>query len=298
MSKVSEQDPAKKSSLRRELRLTILLPVVLIVIGLLLAISIPNVASYIAHADLTFAIGEVRTIEVALTKLAEDAQTSSLTGFFHPEAFKETENSLADSGGRSSIQAATEIYTTAFYALLRHGNKAITFLSGDGKTSAIAETLDSSAVAKLRHNYYDIGNDPWDERYRIYPTPLEAIGKDMPFRVYREYPSEIAPAFSPVSDNLTRSIQTDSGKFEVGYPAKQPGLAFIWSLGRNKKNDQPHFVDAGDFFNPDDPGYRIDAKPEEVGGGDDINNWDDGHSYASFYNYNLVLTEATNSSAS
>ncbi|HOV61654.1 MAG TPA: hypothetical protein PK349_11430, partial [Candidatus Hydrogenedentes bacterium] len=69
---------------------------------------------------------------------------------------------------------------------------------------------------------------------------------------------------------------------KVGYPAETGKAVYIWSYGANLRNGQMVYTRAYDLSAPRS---WYDAQEEgDIGGGDDINNWDPGASWQRFYN--------------
>ncbi len=263
-------------------------PLVLLVVFLALAaivanIVVPNVAQY-GKGPMTKAIGEIQSTEMALTKLLADAQQTRPAGLFDVPALQEAQRATAAERGLSGMQAANEVYGTVFYALLHHGRNAPTFLAQDPTTRPLAEALDTATLQKLGPSYLDIADDPWGQPYQIYPGPWPAARGPNPFRTYLQLVNSGDSYRGPAPDALTLAIPGEYGLETVGYPADRNRIAFIWSYGENKKNDQPHY--GNDATTPTTPKlrYRDDAAPEELGGGDDVNNWDNTRSFERFYN--------------
>jgi len=94
----------------------------------------------------------------------------------------------------------------------------------------------------------------------------------MPFRTYQRdgnvpgLPSEDAGEVS------YEDIDTGA-KMKVGHPASRDMTVYIFSRGQNLEMNQ---LWCENYANPD-------AAPDQVGGGDDINNWDEGQSWRVFY---------------
>jgi prepilin-type N-terminal cleavage/methylation domain-containing protein len=266
--------------------------VVMAIIAILASIVVPNVASYIRKSRMTAALSEIQSIELALTKMLADADRGSLNNIFVREKWANDTlvgGMLFAVGGNPifNFEKAIEIYTRTIYALLRDGRAALGLSDDTGFT--YASVLDQNAVRKLGTNYLDIEFDPWGNLYNIVPGPWPSTfltpderGQLMNFfRVYmRDDNTQSLPGRGIQQDGLTFSTidpETDQS-ITIGYPAPRNPVAFIWSSGQNLVSGQA-------IYTPLDivPRY-IEQEEELMGGGDDINNWDNGRSWERFYN--------------
>lgn len=277
--------------------------VVMAIIAILAAIVVPNVVKYIGRSRATKALGDITSIELALTKMVADADRSNLNHLFKAN---QVACFLGIHGAMTAQQFlnAQTLYTRTFYALLREGRAALTDVDSelprilgqdcDGNSFInYGSVLDGTVVKKMGTSYLeDIGYDPWGNMYQIWPGPWKRSVGDAnpnPFRIFtsdnkvgaNSLPGTKAGAqvdkwTVDVNDPATEMSET------VGYSAPRDKIAFIFSFGANMVSGQaiygsPLSGNAGDI-------YDLSQGDEFAGGGDDINNWDKGQSYMRFYN--------------
>lgn len=264
--------------------------VVMAIIAILASIVVPNVASYIRKSRMTAALSEIQSIELALTKMLTDADRSSLHHLFNPAAVRGVLGSPDGLLTPAQFQNAVLLYTRTTYALLREGRA----LLGPGVAPdealgiAYASVLDQNAVRKMGVNYLDIGEDPWGNLYNIYPGPWPAKNGPNIFRTYLLNNQQNLPGGrATLEDELTilGVTDTETGQIiNVGYPAPRNPVAFVWSSGQNLINGQAIYQLQG-YGNADKSIYYDQNQDIELmGGGDDVNNWDNGRSWERFYN--------------
>ncbi|HOE66994.1 MAG TPA: type II secretion system protein [Candidatus Hydrogenedentes bacterium] len=229
--------------------------VVIAIISILAAIAVPNIARYIAKAQMAKAVSEISSIELSLTKMLADSGKKDFSQFF-------------TSIPSANVAEALEIYKDWFYKLLRVGRAAI----NDNVP------LRSEVVARLGDSYLDLGKDPWDNRYFFYPGPWKG---PMAFRSHVRLPENAAGEPQVYVYDANRKAERDAdvpGNPRAdglpGFPAPRSMNVYIWSAGQNLENDQAIIEMYGDP-NAHDPLYK--------GGGDDINNWDNNAGWSGFY---------------
>lgn len=268
--------------------------VVMAIISILSAILVPNVVGYIARSRATRALGDIKGIELALTKMITDANVQNLNYLFNPDAVR---NQLGiDSSGfmnGNQFQAAVKLYTNTLYALLREGRRAL-----DGRTDPelgiqYSAILNPDVVMRLGVGYLeDLAVDPWGNLYNIYPGPWNPRNGPIPFRIHQLTPkAQTLPGTAGGSrkDSLTFStvdpetMQT----IEVGFPADKGKLAYIWSNGANMVSGQAIYdhnyglpLPGGSYQGPNN---YPDQAEDYRGGGDDVNNWDPEQTWFRFY---------------
>lgn len=271
--------------------------VVMAIISILAAIIVPNVARYIARGRATRALGDIKSIELALTKMVTDANVQNLNYLFDADKVRRDIFNFTDNQPyvmtSQQFQSAIKLYTNTLYALLREGRRVL-----DGRTDpdldiAYSAILDQDVVMRLGVGYLeDIAFDPWGNLYNIYPGPWPPRSGPIPFRIYMLGEKEkTLPGVSGGrrSDTLTFTTTDPETNLniEVGFPADKGKIAFIWSNGANMISGQG--VYDSNLANPLPGGsYQgsqnyADQEEEYKGGGDDINNWDPGQSWMRFY---------------
>jgi len=273
--------------------------VVMAIISILAAILVPNVVRYIARGRATRALGDIKAIELALTKMVTDANVQNLNYFFNPDAVR---GYLGISGYITSeqFQRAVRLYTRVFYALLREGRRVL-----DGRTDTelgiqYAGLLDRDVVSRLGVGYLeDLGFDPWGNLYNIYPGPWTPRNGPCPFRIYLLGEKELdLPGVKGGGRvdylTITNVIDPETGQpfgNGIGFPADSGKFVFIWSNGANMVSGQAIYnpqlaiqaVSNPNFRIPDPQSWYFDQEDDYKGGGDDINNWDQGQSWMRFY---------------
>ncbi len=224
---------------------------------------------------------------------------------------------------QDGFEALQELFTRTTYALLRQGRATLndydmdirdsfpTFGDGGGGDFLYSYILNNDVVQRLGSSYLpDISFDPWGENlYQVFPGPWPLsfpAGDDfpelslaqrvpngdgtvqdllpIPFRTYiiteaeqNNLPGQRRASSRP--DGYTISVYDPvvGTDVRVGYPATREKDIFIWSYGGNLINGQP-------FYRPVDENNIYRQQEEEyMGGGDDVNNWDNGRSWMRFY---------------
>jgi len=227
--------------------------VVVAIISILAAIVVPNVADYIGQARAARALSEIKGAELALTKMLADSGKSSFRHFFATEYIY----------GKWGQDMATE-----FYTLLRVGKSA----------SAYAVPLAPGVKEKLSSFYMDLGKDPWGQLYKFIPNTWSA-SQTIYSNQFRIYKADLDVPPLPQPDQYTLNDGLDPPTY-WGY-APNPRLpVYIYSMGADGISSQVIYPGAqgGNAYDSD---RLMDVK--EMGGGDDINNWDNTQSWMEFY---------------
>lgn len=278
--------------------------VVMAIISILAAIVVPNAIKYIAQGRMTRALGDIKSIELSLVKMVADADRSNLSHLFNADSIR----SLLGIQGvltQKQFAAAQILYTRSIYALLREGRAALTDsdptlteqlqLLGFTFNGNYGTILNRDVVKKLGTSYLeDIAKDPWGNMYQIWPGPwkrgasINGIDQNpIPFRIYILEASDL-PGTKSVGrlDGLAAQI-TDSATNEVikvGFSAPRDKIAYIWSYGENLQSSQVLYGTFNDLANIDQNEiYDLSQGEEYMGGGDDVNNWDNSQSWGRFY---------------
>ncbi len=341
--------------MKRKLGFTLIeLLVVIAIISILAAIVVPNVNNWIARARMTNTVAEVQGIELALTQMLNDAQRQNARQIFSefptPQELAGVDESPDDpplyynvlpsvmdrmqAMGYSVFEAEVELYTQAFYILLRQGRNAVnaqnylplTISGGTGDLDDDIEMLvriDPNVRGNLGTSYMDVGTDPWDNRYRIWPGPwsreLErtygpveegGIGffqRDseyhgdarnrvaIPFRSFREGVEYDDGSFEPYQYTTLRRREAEQrvpgnppvdGRF--GFPAPTDQQFFVYSRGADGVSNQNYRLreqgNSGSYGHVfEDYVFDVPMDIERVGGGDDINNWDNQQGWSRWY---------------
>lgn len=238
--------------------------VVIAIISILASIAVPNITQYLSRARMTKAQAEINSIETALTAILADSgrRDFSRNSFF--SSFPPVAN----------IEAAAEIYTEAFYLIMKVGNDAgstdFAFPAGVAIHNDIRRSLGNTYMDEL-------GNDPWGNRYLIYPGPWSTTQGDIEFR--RVARDDNAVGERDDDSEVTYEDPDTATVIETGYPAPTTKPFYIWSPGANLVSNQLSSLEYQNLLAS--PGGI--AEPDFVGGGDDVNNWDNQESYARFY---------------
>jgi len=252
--------------------------VVIAIIGILAAIVVPRMTTWIARAKMTRALAEVVNAELAVTKLLTDAGKENMLDFVAP-------GSIADYQALA-IEDQIQFCSYASYKLLRQGREAVIDWNDPSGID-----LSPDVISKLGVNYMeDLGRDPWDKQYKFWWGPWRIAkvsdnpAKDdgVPFRGYRSTLDaagnlDVYEYNQARKDELELDIPGAPRTFGgPGLPASDKIPVYIFSTGANKGCDQWDSIDgtvgARISLWDDQPGYTWDG--EFDGGGDDINNWD------------------------
>lgn len=252
--------------------------VVVAIIGILAGIVVPNVTRYIRKGRVAAAVSEIKGAETALTGMLADAGRSRFTDFLSAEGrdslnFQRNivrDNLLNRNTSLQAFLAAEDFYTSFFYSLLRQGSSA-------------EAQLDGKIRGKLGTSYMDLGMDPWGNKYRFFMGPIRG---PMPFRSFR-LPTEVDSTEYYVWHNAQRNVAKAElpgqppldktmimGKIYYldfpGYPAPKDLPVYVYSLGPNATAEALYTI-----------GSQFWIEPEFLGGGDDINNWDNENGWES-----------------
>jgi len=229
--------------------------VVIAIITILASIIVPNVANWIGRARLAKAVSEINSADLALTKMLSDAEKSTFGHFFTNVSF-------------SSWQQAEAFYTEAFYILLRKGRDLEPYeISRLGLLEEVRKKLGTS--------YMDLGKDPWGELYHFFSGPMPRAQRAL-FRIYEADTSVPGgPALETV--NPASFPHPDEDRV-LGWAAPDKLPVYIYSKGADLASAQAMYLGNGiNAYGGDLPDIV------NMGGGDDINNWDNGQSWAEFY---------------
>lgn len=208
--------------------------VVIAIISILAAIVVPRVSGYIGRARMAKAVAEIRGIDLAATKMLSDSGKSKFSHFWT--------GAIA-----GNFQSATQIYTKVFYELLRRGR--------DADFSGTGLTLKDDVKRKLGTSYMDLNMDPWGEqKYQFFVGPLMgAAWIYVPFRSHRDDTGNDDYVYNTARYNDAQAKMPGNPPADnvAGFPAPRDLPLYIYSMGENLTSDQV-----------------------DLGGGDDINNWD------------------------
>jgi prepilin-type N-terminal cleavage/methylation domain-containing protein len=247
--------------------------VVIAIIAILAGIVLPNVAGYISRARATRAMAELNGIDIAVTAMLADVNRSNFAGFFDnpPAPLNLRAADLMSLPPQDGIKKAIEIYTDAFYILLKRGKNAD--LSNVGGVSLI---LNNSVKGKLADSYMtDLGRDPWGNLYQFFAGPWRGGTADaMPF-VIRDVTDPVPGGPEKSAYTVTDDPNTpDLNESTLAWAPSADQPLYVYSIGANLRSNQSF-----------DEGYdgTADLGEDFVGGGDDVNNWDKGSSWSTFY---------------
>jgi hypothetical protein len=159
--------------------------------------------------------------------------------------------------------------------------------------------------------------DPWGGMYKVWPGPWRYSTVNapsgtrwpIPFRIFTvesgsntyavkkdnfvlKDPSNPIPNAAAVQDQFIADIAPDDAQTlppQMSYPADGNKSVFIWSYGENGRNSQMLYqgmydlVDPGAGYDQTKQWFYTDGGATDIGGGDDVNNWDTGTSWQRFY---------------
>ncbi len=202
-----------------------------------------------------------------------------------------------------------ELYSSVTYDLLRYGRDVLR--TDNGTVSDAKIVINNNMLSKLGTSYMDLGNDPWGGSYNIFPGPWKyakdpATGNRCPI-IFRRFSVDTSgtskrkvadDGFSlkggALGDLVTGQFSgivedAETWPDKVGFPADAGKSVYIWSLGENARTAQLLYstrygTQAGDAMS----WYtNFDGPPQDgrdLGGGDDVNNWDKDATWARFTN--------------
>jgi prepilin-type N-terminal cleavage/methylation domain-containing protein len=273
--------------------------VVLAIISILATIVVPNVAEYLRKAQATRAVSEINSMETAFTKMVGDANRTELSQLLNPAGVAPvllnaylTDGSGAPTSGTAvpetaaQFRTATQVYTNIYYALLRDGRGLLDGSANDPQYNfQYRSVIDQNAARRLGIGYLDIGFDPWENLYQIWPGPWPSRVQPIPFRTFAQPGADNLPGRQSGGDLLTTNyVDPDTGdSFQAGFPAPRNKPVFIWSFGANTVTGQALYSASG-YPAPPATNYDQNQDPEFIAGGDDINNWDPARTWERFYN--------------
>lgn len=284
--------------------------VVMAIIAILASIVVPNVQRYISRARVARAVAEVSGMDLSLTAIMTDAGRANFSQLFNPNAVRARlewpdsidDNRFSDPMATADLfTSASNLYSQVTYDLLRLGRDCLRAGSG----SIAPDFIDRDILSRLGTNYMDIGLDPWQEVYRVWPGPWrfsrEPHGAGeipggrwpIPFRVFSVEGGGANTSYAVQRDGFVLGVEgTDLAEIytimdpetwpsRVNYPAQANKSVFIWSYGQNNRSSQMLYQAV---YDPTDPNsWFYQEEEEDIAGGDDINNWDNGNSWERFY---------------
>jgi hypothetical protein len=228
----------------------------------------------------TMVVPEIHGLETALVKVRMDVSTDDLRTLFNAEALAKTCKELAVSRNLNAFEASTEVYTVAITGLLRNGRNVVKVLSESEDTKAFAGVFNEAAFPKLATGYFDLGLDRWGNPYRFFLGPWPADWGPIVFRKHRVEEGGVADVLTV--DVVKGGVTVD----RLGFPATAEKEVYIWTCGPNELSDQAIFDPSGKYVPPASQHYRAGGRIQYMGGGDDLNNWDEGGSWYPVYKEN------------
>jgi len=281
--------------------------VVMAIISILAAIAIPNVQRWILRGRAVQAMTEIGNIETALTKVLSDAGRSSLKDLLDLEVFDDAmlannaslpDPPVMESWSAADFEYAVKLYSDATYGILRKGRGVLELAEFQiGGASIFREDV----VRNLGTAYMaELATDPWGNLYQFYPGPWSPRNGLNVFRVYLP-PADNAPRLpgdgnaNPLGDGLTLldgtngvtlyDPETGDPVEKIGMPADNNREIYVWSWGANLVSGQATFRNPSIGYDPAAvlSNYKTGQEPELLGGGDDVNNWDNASTWSPFY---------------
>ena len=247
-----------------------------------LAVSISGSLALRSRAAMTKAEAEISSLETALTAALADSGLRDFRGLFDEQAFDRAMDIELRRVGADEISARIAIHSAVVLALLKHGNNAPEALTASEDTKHLANVIPYDVLRRFGNSYAsDLLIDPWGNPYRFFLGPWRDEFGTIVFRTRHDISPEAK------TDRLTATLPNSGNlPIQVGFPSSPTKVFYIWSLGQNEKSDQAIFDPTGEYAAPASKHYRRDTPSEFMGGGDDINNWDDwdnGRSYERLY---------------
>ena len=254
---------------RRGVRLSlVVVGIPIIVLLILLCVSVLfNLSRLLMSGRSSRAEAETKHIDFVLTKLLTDVNRQDARGLFIATEFDKECRAYMESANLDAFVASTRIYTVCLTALLHNGKNSLEMTAGSDNAQRWLKTIDPSIYRRLGDTYMDLGTDPWGNPYYMFAGPWPAGWGPKVLRTY----SDSNPA---AKTDLLTVYTNDANVPQVGYVPQSFLPHFIWSVGPNGLSDQAILDPSGKYAPPARQHYRSDAEPHELGGGDDINNWD------------------------
>lgn len=246
---------------------------VFVVVSLVLPCG-PCNGHFIEPGSATRCVREIRSAELAISKLLADAGERDFRSLFDHDPFRDAVAIVGSEQGLDAFEASIEVYTISAYVLLKRGNSA------EGYFDIFPCVLQPEVVQRLDEHYLpELGNDRWGELYQFYPGPWP---EEMGVIVFRRYRSRANADGGGRADRLTIH-GTELTDLSFGWPAPSDKAVYIWSYGENGISGQGRYDPAHEYALPAQQHYAQEQEPELMGGGDDINNWDANMSFLWFY---------------
>jgi hypothetical protein len=218
---------------------------------------------------------------------------------FNPDTLAEVLAGFASETGLNAFEASVQVYTLSIHAFILHGANAPTQFAQSEVDAhrRIAEVYDLKEIQHYKgfgSDYVDYLEDDWGNPYQIFIGPWpEELGPVL-FRVYGPGGDELSGIAHPERSNLPNTedgfsdgqrdmltVNTETGHH--GFLVSGDLDMYIWSYGANDRSDQPIYDPSHEYAPPSIRHYRMHAKEKYLGGGDDINNWDQSRTYRSLY---------------
>lgn len=307
--------------MHRKLGFTLIeLLVVIAIITILASIVVPRVTDWIARARMTRAVSEINGAELALTQMLADAERQNLRQIFSefPDAVTlgnlETAVELYTDvfyrllrQGRNIDRDVDGYIANNLGANIRiheevRANLASSYMDlGEDPWGNLYRIWPGPWNRQMERAYGPEGGtaDPFNYDYE--PAGSQRIAP--PFRSYREgVEDDVVGLFVPYiysrvapdgqGGQIDRKAQADARvpgnpreDARPGFPAPADLPVYIYSVGVDEQSNQnyrlPRDVNWPEFPWSDPPEFQMDI--ERVGGGDDINNWDNQQGWSRFY---------------
>lgn len=233
---------------------------------------------------------------------------------YDPEQFGEVSEWYSANASVDRFAASVEIYSRSLPALLKFGKDTPSVFRGsnDELDVRIARVFDPEILARMNATDQIVSEgrgafdfdlvclDYWGMRYRFFAGPWPEEFGPVLFRCYSRKRGYVGPNYfgptenSSTADRLTVSVDGEErgipadglSKFEpIGWFSQESYIrdVYIWSYGANGVCDQPIFDPSYLYADPTREHYRHGTPDAYLGGGDDVNNWDELLSFGAFY---------------
>lgn len=262
-----------RGSARRAITVILIFALVLFIV---FSIALPCGFQFRRAYMASITVVEIKRIEPALLTLLGDAEVENLRDIFDEHAFESAVTRLGSEKDLDNFAAALELYTVSSHELLRKGRYA------RNPSNPYRDVLREEVIQRLGGRYYDVlAQDPWGNPYQIYPGPWPEEMGPIPFRIHSWRSADGEPA----NDQLTSSTVDSNYGDEItfAWPAPTDQTFYIWSKGANGLSGQAVYDPTHEYATPATAHYVGGQEPKLMGGGDDLNNWDQAQSYLQFY---------------
>lgn len=233
-------------------------------------------------------LSDIERIEHTLRLVMADSGCSNLSCLLDTEAIR---GALGVSyGSRISaqqMQMATSLYSNVYARLLEKGRAILDDADLEPSSHVAFKALvDASRVRKLAPSYMKVAADPWGTPFSIFPGPWPTSNGPIPFRSAWPRVGDDNPAVGERDEltlhgaNVPSWLSNKKRVAIAGLPVGGDRFVYIWSLGKDLLSGQALYSPEGYAGDPRMHYFSFETGHRDaIGGGDDVNNWDQNQYY-------------------